>query len=147
MHICGIAPAITLLNTIITTLGTNTPWRWSTFSLNLNQNVGTYDLFTATQDVVIDPQLSAWYVNAAATGLTSISVQSNQTTPYVWLSSAEGAIAALTAQATLSPAANSQFMLRGAKMQYSINTTNGTGGLILLEVAWRPGKTTPGSIA
>ena len=147
MHPCMINSAVTLLNTIITTLGTNTSWRFSTFTINTNQAAATYDLFTSTNDVVIDPQLSTWYVNVAGGGFTSVSVQTNQTTPYVWLSSVEGALATFTAQATLSPTADSPFMMRNLqKMQYTIIGA-GNAGSTFLEVCWRPGKTTPGSIA
>jgi hypothetical protein len=121
-------------------------WSYKTFSINLAQNAGTYDLITSVNDVVIDPNMTCWYVNAAGGAFTSCSVQTNHTTPYVWLSAIEGALATFSAQATIAPVANVPFMLRnGQKVQYTI-VGNGNAGLVLVEVAWRSGLTTGGSI-
>ncbi|GAI97664.1 unnamed protein product, partial [marine sediment metagenome] len=71
-------------------------------TIDLNQAEGTYDLFTGTtQDVVVE-KLVIRMPNAAAGGaLTSISIQTDDTTPQVFISSTNGAIANLTAEAQL----------------------------------------------
>jgi len=71
-------------------------------TISLNQVAGTYDLFTGTtQDVVVE-KLVIRMPNAAAGGaLTSISIQTDDATPQVFISSTDGAVANLTAEAQL----------------------------------------------
>jgi hypothetical protein len=68
-------------------------------TIDLNQAAGTYDLFTGTtQDVVVE-KLVIRMPNAAAGGaLTSISIQTDDATPQVFISPDQGAVGNLTAE-------------------------------------------------
>lgn len=95
------------------------------FSINLAQNAATYDLFTASGDVSI---LSVdLYVSVAGTGLTSVSVQTNDTTPVVVLASGSGLVAALTIGKNLLNLASQFFLASGKKVQYTIVGTGSAG--------------------
>lgn len=75
----------------------------ATTTISLNQIAGTYDLFTGTSQPVILDGLSIKMPTGAAGGsLTSISVQTDDVTPGVIISSALGAVANLTSEAELS---------------------------------------------
>lgn len=72
-------------------------------TLDLNQAASSYDLFTGTTQAVILEKLSVKMPTGAAGGaLTSISIQTNDATPGVIISSALGAVANLTSKAELS---------------------------------------------
>jgi len=71
-------------------------------TIDLNQVVGTYDLFTGTtQDVVVERLVIRMPNIVAGGALTSISIQTDDTTPQVFISAADGAVANLTAEAQL----------------------------------------------
>ncbi|MBA7580617.1 hypothetical protein ES708_22510 [subsurface metagenome] len=73
-------------------------------TIDLQQAAGTYDLFTGnTQDVVVERlliRLPNVDVSDDVT-ITSISIQTNDTTPQVFISAADGAKVNLTAEAQL----------------------------------------------
>jgi hypothetical protein len=76
--------------------------RIATATIDLNQAAGTYDLFTGTTQNVLVEKLVIRMPDAAAGGaLTSISIQTDDSTPQVFISSVLGAVANLTAQAQL----------------------------------------------
>jgi len=69
---------------------------------DLNQVAGTYDLFTGTtQDVLLESLLIRMPNIVAGGAITSISIQTDDATPQVLLSAADGAVANLTAEAQL----------------------------------------------
>lgn len=69
---------------------------------DLNQVVGTYDLFTGTtQDVLLESLLIRMPNIVAGGAITSISIQTDDATPQVLLSAADGVVANLTAEAQL----------------------------------------------
>ena len=71
-------------------------------TIDLNQVAGTYDLFTGTtQDVVLEKLVIRMPNIAAGGAITSISIQTDDTTPQVIISAADGVVANLTAEAQL----------------------------------------------
>jgi hypothetical protein len=73
-------------------------------TINLNQASNTYVLFTgAVQGVEVEAlAIRISDTTVVGTALTSISIQSDDTTPHIFIPVADGAVANLTAQATLS---------------------------------------------
>lgn len=94
-----------------------------TFNISLAQNAGTYDICTASGgDVFINDVVIK--TTTAATGLTSITVQTNNTTPVSLLGST--VLANLTADRQ-EAALNTPLLLEsGKKIQLTI-VGNGTG--------------------
>jgi|GEM_PF-666399 hypothetical protein len=90
-------------------------------TIDLNQAAATYDLFTGTSQVVLVESLVFRTPTGAAGGaLTSISIQTNDATPVVLISSVQGAVANLTSETQLTW----QGVLRlgvGKKIQLTIN--------------------------
>lgn len=69
---------------------------------DLNQVAGTYDLFTGTtQDVILESLLIRMPNIVAGGAITSISIQTDDATPQVLISAADGAVANLTAETQL----------------------------------------------
>lgn len=92
------------------------------------RSAGTYDILTATGDVfILDYEIKT---GAASTGLTSLTVQSNNTTPLVMLSSK--LLAALTGDKSLI-SSGTGFLLENTKRIQStiVGTGTGTGTLIV----------------
>lgn len=103
---------------------------------NLAQVAGTYDILTASGgDVFVE--VKEVYVKTAATGLTSVHLDTNHTTPKSIVAST--ALAALTLDAILTlVAAGTNFVLpSGKKIQGTIVGT-GTAGLILFVCNYTP---------
>lgn len=92
------------------------------FTANLAQTGATYDLATAGADVVI--QSITIFVATVAAGLTSMTMQSNNTTSDVVLAST--LLALLTAGKNLTPVSLPFILLATKKIQYTI-VGNGTG--------------------
>ena len=111
----------------------NTITQVKSFTANLAQAAGTYDLATATGgDVLVDLQTLAIYVATAGATLTSVSIQSNQTNATVILSAVEGAVANLIAQKNLVraiPVIGGLLLKSGQKLQYTLVGVTGTGSL------------------
>ena len=71
-------------------------------TIDLNQGVGTYVLFTGTtQDVVVEKLVIRMSGAAAGGALTSISIQTDDATPIVFIDVVTGAVANLTNEAQL----------------------------------------------
>ncbi len=96
------------------------------FTANLAQSAGTYDLFTATGGDVLIKQI-ALYVETAAAGLTSVAVQTDDTTPVAILSST--LLAALTVGKNLTAFAGPSLLKSGKKAQYTIVGVGSAGSL------------------
>ncbi len=112
--------------------------RSATTTISLNQIAGTYDLFTGTTQNINMEKLIIRMPDAAAGGaLTSISIQTNDTTPQVFISSLLGAVANLTAQAQL--ATNSPITIAtGKKIQLTIaGGAHGSAYVCTVEVFYR----------
>lgn len=103
-----------------------------TFTMNLAQNAGTYDLFTASGGPVLIKNIS-FHVDVAAVGLTSITAQSDDTTPVQFLAST--AAASLTAGKNLTPYVGPSILATGKKGQYTI-VGNGSAGSITVMVEY-----------
>ena len=71
-------------------------------TIDLDQGIGTYDLFTGTAEVVILESLNIKLPTGAPGGtLTSISIQTDDATPGVIISAANGDVANLLTEADL----------------------------------------------
>lgn len=105
------------------------------FTANLAQAAGTYDLCTATGgDVLVDIQELAIYVATAGATLTSVSIQTNQSNLTTILSAVEGAVANLISQKNLVraiPVIGGLLLKSGQKIQYTIVGLTGTGSLLV----------------
>lgn len=119
-------------------ISSNLTQETKTFTLNLAQAAGTYDLATASGsgDLLVQLDSLGFYVTTAGATFTSVSVQTNQTTPVVLLSAAEGAVASLTVNKNLArnigTAGFPAFILRnGQKIQYTLVGATGTGAMIM----------------
>jgi hypothetical protein len=92
----------------------------ATATIDLNQAAATYDLLTGTtQNVMVEKLIIRMPDLAAGGALTSISIQTDDSTPQVFISSVLGAVANLTAQAQL--ASNSPVIIAtGKKIRLTI---------------------------
>lgn len=102
------------------------------FTANLAQAAGTYDLCTAAGDVLIYPAMLAIYVTTAGATFTSVAIQTNQTNPTNILTAGEGAVANLTAQKNVAhaiPTSQAILLKSGQKLRYTIVGATGTGAL------------------
>jgi len=100
------------------------------FTANLAQAAATYDLCTASGDVQI--YRVGIYVATAGATFTSVTIQSNQTTPFTLLNVIDGAVANLASQKSIVTSWTQAFpwSLRNAqKIQYTIAGSTGTGSL------------------
>lgn len=89
-------------------------------TIDLNQGVASYDLFTGTDQVVILESLSIKMPTGAAGGaLTSISIQTDDATPGVIIDATNGAVANLTSEADLSWT-GALYITVGTKIQLTI---------------------------
>lgn len=107
-----------------------------TFALNLNQGAATYDLFTASGGDVELISMT-FYVSVAGGGLTSVSVQDNDSVPTEYLSAAEGAVAGILSGKNLKSYATKKILASGKKVQYTI-VGAGNAGTIKATVVYRP---------
>jgi hypothetical protein len=103
------------------------------FTINLAQNAGTYDLFTASGDVVIHE--ITFYVAVAGVGLTSFTVSANDTTVVPFLTIV--LLAAITIGKNLTPYSGPSLLASGKKGQYTI-IGNGSAGSITAAVRYSP---------
>lgn len=109
-----------------------------TFTANLAQAAATYDLATcnATGGVVIhDIQI---YVATAGATLTSVAIQTNDTTSVAILSAVEGAVANLTVGKNVAKAfTGPTYLHTSKKIQFTLVGTTGTGSLLVI-VRYQP---------
>ncbi|MFA5135464.1 MAG: hypothetical protein WC505_06800 [Patescibacteria group bacterium] len=96
----------------------------------------TYDALTATGDVMI-MGINAYVQTAGGGDLTSVSIQTNQTTPLVLLTAGQGAVANLLAQShptsTMQTLVAPWTLRSGQKVQYTLTAAGGahTGSMRL----------------
>lgn len=106
------------------------------FTADLSQAAGTYDLLAASGSGIYIKNANI-YVSTAGATFTSVSIQTNQTTPKVILSSTDGAVANLTSQAQIENSIDGWgrshpiYLASGQKWQYTIVGTTGTGALLV----------------
>jgi hypothetical protein len=90
-------------------------------TIDLNQAANTYDLFTcATQPVMLSSLVIRMSGGAVAGAVTSISIQTNDATPQVLITAAQGAVANLLNQAQLFWSGNKTYLAVGQKIQLTI---------------------------
>ncbi|MBA7590469.1 hypothetical protein ES708_32590 [subsurface metagenome] len=89
-------------------------------TIDLDQGIGTYDLFTGTAEVVILESLNIKLPTGAPGGtLDSISIQTDDATPGVIISAANGAVANLLTEAELGWT-GTLYITVGTKIQLTI---------------------------
>lgn len=89
-------------------------------TIDLNQAVASYTLFTGTTQVVVVDSLVIKCPNDVAAGaLTSISIQTNDVTPGVFITAVQGAVANLTAEAQI-PWTGCMYITVGKLIQLTI---------------------------
>ena len=89
-------------------------------TIDLNQAAGSYDLFTGAAQVVILESLNIKMPTGDCGGaLTSISIQTDDATPGVIISAANGAVANLTSEADLFWT-GTMYITVGTKIQLTI---------------------------
>ena len=102
-------------------------------SIILNDTAGTYDIATATDgDIIVEDVLL--YIVTAGETFDSVSIQTDDTTPFVVMTDVEGDVANLTAQTTVKTA-NSQksfYLASGKKLQYTITGSTGSGSCYIV---------------
>lgn len=110
-------------------------------AFSLNQAAATYTLFTAVGDVVVEG-LSIYCTAAAGAPLTSVTIQTNQTTPYIFLTIVEGAVGNLLAQSNLAMASQATGIMPQVRTGQLIQATIAGGasatGVLQVVVRWRP---------
>ena len=96
-------------------------------AVNCAQAAGTYDLLTATGDVLVTTQ--KYYQITAGATFTSLAIQTNDTTAAPLLSAAEGAVANLTAAKNIvSATVSTPIVIKsGKKIQMTLVGSTGTG--------------------
>jgi PAB1-binding protein PBP1 len=102
-------------------------------SITLDGEAGSYDIATATDGDILVEDVLLYMLTAGAT-FDSVSIQTNDTTPFVVMTSVEGAVANLTAQTTIKTA-NSQksfYLASGQKLQYTIAGAKGSGSCYIV---------------
>jgi len=107
-------------------------------STSTNQNVGTYTIFTASTAAVV-VEYCTFEVTTTVTGLTSVTVQTDDTTPTVMLASV--VVAALTGGKPLTTYNTPTYLPSGKHIQLSIVGTNGTAGAIQATCKYSPAAT------
>lgn len=112
-------------------------------AVNCAQAAASYDLLTATGgDVFIE--VNRYYQITAGATFTSLAIQTDDTTNFVIMSAAEGAVANLTAQKNITTANTiSPFLLQsGKKIRMTLVGSTGTG-TGMLSITYAP--CTPGA--
>jgi hypothetical protein len=104
-------------------------------SFNAAQNVGAYTVLTASsQDVWVDS--CAFYVSTTVTGLTSVTLQTDDTTATTVLNTV--LVAALTGGKPLTSYTGPLYLPSGKHIQASVVGTNGTAGTIKVVCRYTP---------
>lgn len=107
--------------------------RYAKGLFNLNQAAATYTLLTATGDVWVE--IVAAYVKTAAAGLTSLTIQTDHTTPKSVVASA---VAVAVTQDLSLTIVTASFLLPSTKHITGTIVGPGSGGEIDLVVRWLP---------
>lgn len=114
-----------------------------TFTVNTNQNAGTYDLCTATGgDVWVE--VSNAYISVAGAGFTTVAIQTNHSTPKSIIAALAVVGATLDLSATV--VTSSFYLPVGKKVQYTL-VGNGSGGQIQVVFKAAPGAGGVGVLA
>lgn len=112
-------------------------------AVNCAQAAGSYDLLTAVGDVMI--MMQKYYQITAGATFTSLAIQTDDSTPAVLLSAAEGAVANLTLNKNIiSTTTNAPVILKsGKKIRMTLvgATGTGTGTLAVMYVPLTSGAT------
>lgn len=103
-----------------------------TFTIDLAKSAGTYDVTTATGDNVFIKNIT-FHVTVAGVGLTSVTVQTNMTTPITVLASV--VVASITIDKNLTPFTTVMLLPSTKKIQYTVVGT-GSAGTILATVEY-----------
>jgi hypothetical protein len=114
--------------------GTTDPSLLADGSASLGQAAGTYDLLTASGDVLIES--IAFLVTTAPTLLTSVAVKTSDTTPNVLLAAA--ALATLLDGAAPAPFTGPLLLRSGKKIQYIIVGLTSAAAAMRCVVRYRP---------
>ncbi len=106
-----------------------------TYTITNNRNVGVYDIATANGDCLVCIQ-DIFSDTPAGAGFVSVSIATNDTTPYPILTAGEGALVNWTTSTHLAFAKKGVWFLMkaGQKLQQSVNGTNGTAGSMKIAV-------------
>lgn len=99
-------------------------------TLNLAQAAATYDAGTVSGGAIMIMDAVVYVATAGAT-FTSVSIQTNTTTPVELLSAAEGAVANVTVGKNLKVFTTRTIVPSGNKIQFTIAGATGTGSLQL----------------
>lgn len=101
------------------------------FTLSLGQASGTYDICTASGDLLID--MANVYVATGALLVTSVAIRTNQSTPTDMMSAVEGALANLLSQRNmvLASATRPIYLASGQKLVMVLVGLTGSGSLKL----------------
>jgi hypothetical protein len=96
------------------------------FTVNQNQGAGTYDLCTASGDVLI--KSVSFFQSVSAGGLTSMTIQTNNTTADILLAST--LLAVLTGGKNLTALVTPTYLPSTKKIQYTIVGAGNAGSLL-----------------
>lgn len=107
------------------------------FTLNLAQAAATYDLATCNAIGGVVVESINFYQSVAGATFTSVSVQTNDTTPVEALSAVEGALAGLTVGKNIKLFSTKTYLHTSKKIQYTIVGSTGTGTMLAI-VTYRP---------
>lgn len=105
-------------------------------TLNLAQAAGTYDAGTVSGGAIMIMDAVA-YVTVVGATFTSVSIQTNTSTPVELMSAAEGGVANVTANKNLKVFTTRTIIPSGSKIQYTIAGATGTG-TIQLHLRYQP---------
>jgi hypothetical protein len=104
----------------------------ATFTFSLNQNAGTYNIGTVSVGGILIQDITI-YNSVAATGLTSVAMATDDTTPATILSTV--LLASLTGGVNLTPYSTRTYLPSGKHIQGTI-VGNGTAGAIIVVVRY-----------
>lgn len=108
----------------------------TTLTMNLAQAAGTYDAGTVSGGTIMLLDAVVYVATAGAT-FTSVSVQTNTTSPVELLSAVEGAVANVTGGKNLKVFTTRTIIPSGSKIQFTIVGVTGTGSL-QLHIRYQP---------
>jgi hypothetical protein len=102
------------------------------FDIDCAKAAGTYDICTASEQSIVIPH--GLYTKVAAVGLTSVAIQTNDTTVTTILTAGEGILASLTVGKNITHTLSvvNPFVLgTGKKIQYTVVGTGSSGTITL----------------
>lgn len=108
-------------------------------TIDLSQAAGTYTLLTASGGDVTVYSI-ALYATVAGAGFTSVSIETDAATPYVFLSAADGAVANITSEANVATTwsqAQAIVIGNGHALTYTMAGAAGSGSMRAV-IRWLP---------